>query len=200
MIQEYLNQWQITLNTEQLNQFNQLEELLKKWNKTHNIVSDNDLNYIKERHILDSLTGLHLIKNSLNHVDMGSGMGFPLIPLAICLPQCKFTGIEPRSKRVTIINQILRELSLKNVNLVCSQAEKTNLTPQTYDSVSCRALGSLSEDWKRADFFLKPKGIFITFKGSYEVIQDKNIIKCTSSPYKTRSDSKEYYLVQILKE
>jgi len=180
-----------------------LAELFIHWNKKHNLISKDDENILWERHIFDSLRVYPSLRNwcsnhpnNYSHLDMGSGMGFPLIPLAISFPEIEFHSIEPRDKRVRILKQFKRELKLDNIYFNTGKAEDFITTDymEFFNSVSCRALGNLYEDWKRAEPFLKQKGKFITFKSNSE----KNIFErppWESTPYKNMEQIEPYYIV-----
>jgi len=146
--------------------------LIRKACKTQNLVSEEDLPHLFARHVQDSLAPL-LQAQELNldtpglWLDFGSGAGFPLLPLAIALPQWRFVGVEPRNLRARHLQNLCTELDLKNVRILCAKAEATQTFPDIKAKcqvVSCRAVGSIPEDAKRAFPFLVPGGHFVTFK------------------------------------
>lgn len=191
------------INDSQIQQLSQMCELYLKWNQKHNLISKSDEGIIWERHILDSLTMKQFLKtnqSSLKILDMGSGMGFPLIPNSISSPAHEFHSIEPREKRVRILRQLKRELKINNLYLNTGKAEDyvSRETQECFDVVSCRALGNLHEDWKRAKVFLKPGGKFITFKTHSE----KHVFTEDPWAYKEYSfleDTEPYYIVVRVK-
>lgn len=191
------------INHFQTQQLIQMCELYLKWNQKHNLISKSDEEIIWERHILDSLTMKQFLKTnnpSLKILDMGSGMGFPLIPNSITSPAHEFHSIEPREKRVRILRQLKRELKINNLHLNTGKAEDyvSRETQEKFDVVSCRALGNLQEDWKRAEVFLKPGGKFITFKTHSE----KHVFTEDPWVYKEYSfleDTEPYYIVVRVK-
>ncbi len=149
-----------------------LNSLTKKASTSQNLVSDEDLPQLFTRHIQDSLAPL-LLPNELNletpgqWLDFGSGAGFPLLPLAITLPHWKFVGVEPRNLRARHLQNICQELGLANVRILCAKAEAVQTFPDIKgkcEVVSCRAVGSLLEDARRALPFLAKGGHFVTFK------------------------------------
>ena len=188
-----------TIHNDQIEKLIQLSDLTLKWNKKNNLISKDNEKIIWERHIFDSLEALKILQNGNNNdsiLDMGSGTGFPLIPLTILFPNLKFSSIEPREKRVRILRQFKRDLNLKNLKLNIGKTEDylSKLTANSFDFVSSRALGNLNEDWQRANSFLKEGGKFITFKSSSE----KEIFNQTpweSIQYNHLEDSEPYYLV-----
>lgn len=195
------NQFQI--NGSQIQQLTQMCDLYLKWNQKHNLISKSDEEIIWERHILDSLTMKQILdkhKSPIKILDMGSGMGFPLIPNSICSPIHEFHSIEPREKRVRILRQLKRELHLNNLHLNTGKAEEyvSRETQENFDIVCCRALGNLHEDWKRAEGFLKPGGKFITFK----TLSEKHVFTeepWTYQEYSFLENSEPYYIVVRVK-
>ena len=150
----------------------QWEAFLRKAAGAQNLVSETDLPYLWERHILDSIApllaaeALSLPKGGL-WLDIGSGAGLPVIPLAICLPHWSFVAIEPRTLRAQHLANAHKELGLSNLRVLCSKSEALVSFPdlrQKATVVSTRAVGKIPEDARRAQPFLLPQGTFVTFK------------------------------------
>ena len=153
---------------EQLDRLNKFEAMVRKESKQQNLVSVGDLPNLRERHSEDSLQLLCIPfpYPPATWLDMGSGAGFPLIPLAIALPSVRFIGVEPRGNRARFLNRVVRELEL-DVQILASQVEAISDWPNlagSMDVVSCRALGSFMEDFHRALPLLKVGGVFATLK------------------------------------
>ena len=154
-----------------------LEKELRKASGAQNLISDIDLPHLWERHILDSLApllpevGLELEPPGL-WIDIGSGAGLPVLPLAICLPSWKFISIEPRPLRAQHLNRMASLLGLGNLQVLCSKSEALQTFPNLARQarvVSTRAVGKIPEDGRRALPFLRPSGTFLTFKHSEQV-------------------------------
>lgn len=102
--------------------------------------------------VLDSLAAMELpllqdAKEGSSVIDIGTGGGFPLLPLAILLPHCRFTGIDATRKKVDAVGRIIQELRIPNVPVVCGRAEDVGQNPQhreQYDIVLSRAVAELS--------------------------------------------------------
>lgn len=155
----------VSFSEEQLKLFAALGEMVARLNRKHNLVSAGDLPLLRERHIQDSLMALLWTKDAQGaHLDLGSGTGFPLLPLAIAQPGRKFVGVESRSTRVMQMRYLAGELGLENVELVESRIEELPAALGPFETVTSRALGSLSEDWRRAEPYLRSGGRFVTFK------------------------------------
>jgi 16S rRNA (guanine527-N7)-methyltransferase len=196
---EYIEKLNLNLSKSQLDQLSELHAKFKQWNQKMNLVSKEDESKIWDRHILDSLTAsLYIDENTVNLCDMGCGMGFPLLPLAITNPQIKFYGIEPRGKRIQILKQFIRLLEIKNITLYQGTAEEVTL-PLKMDIVTCRAVGSLQEDWVRAQKHMSKSGSFVTFKSQSESWEDPSL-NFKEWGYQTAPTEKKYFLISIQKK
>lgn len=171
-------------------------ELVKAYNRKANLISEGDLSKIETRHLLDSLQPLRhtdLIPSpGSSWADMGSGAGFPVIPLCICLPQIQFFAIEPRQKRFTFLKLVRSELHLDNLQIREGDAEHSGLAELS--RVSCRALGSAEDDWSRANPMLTPSGLFITLK-SMRDCEGYAQPTWDVRPYELPGESKPYCLL-----
>jgi 16S rRNA (guanine527-N7)-methyltransferase len=164
-----------------------------------NLVSKEDEEKIWDRHVLDSLTACKFIKEDTKNIcDMGCGMGFPLLPLAIANPGINFHGVEPRGKRIQILRQFIRLLEIKNITLHQGTAEEVIL-PLKMDVVTCRAVGSLQEDWARAQKHMSKSSSFVTFKSQSESWKDPSL-NFKEWEYQTAPTEKKYFLISIQKK
>ena len=140
IIQKYFND----LTIEQLSQFAKLELLYKDWNSKINVISRKDINELYLRHVLHSLSIAKLIsfKDDTCILDVGTGGGFPGIPLAILFPNCKFHLVDSIQKKITVVNNVVKELDLKNVKTSCSRVETIS---EKYDFVVSRAVTNMKD-------------------------------------------------------
>ncbi len=131
---------QLTENQQSL--YNQSISLHKEWNDKINVISRKDIENIEERHYLHSLTLAHFhpLKPGQTVLDIGTGGGFPGIPLAIFYPDVQFTLVDSIRKKLTIIEDIVEKLELKNVQVKWERAEKIE---NKYDFVTARAVTEL---------------------------------------------------------
>jgi len=139
--------------------------LIKEYNEKINLVSKKDINKIYTRHILDSL----FIKKFLNFenktaIDIGSGAGFPGIPLAISNPSLKIDLYEPIKKRANFLNLVKNTLKLNNVRVINKRIEERDIKNKV-DFVVSRATFSLPILLELSVPFLKTKGLLISYKG-----------------------------------
>lgn len=141
------------LNTTQIAQFEQLFELYRFWNAQINVISRKDIEELYERHILHSLAIAKFctFKPGEKVLDVGTGGGFPGIPLAILFPETQFHLVDSIGKKIKVVNEVAAALKLKNVKASHSRAEQIT---DKYNFVVSRAVTRL------ADFYPWVKGKF----------------------------------------
>lgn len=139
----------ITLTDYQLVSFNKYSESLLEWNKSFNLTAIRDSDNIRIKHFLDSLSCLSVIKNteSINLIDIGTGAGFPGIPIKIALPNIKLTLVDSVGKKVSFCKHIVEALGLENTAVIHDRAEELGRSPdhrEKYDWAVARAVSNLS--------------------------------------------------------
>lgn len=140
LIQQYFKD----LTEEQLSQFKKLESLYIDWNSKINVISRKDIDELYLRHVLHSLSIAKLIsfKENTTLLDVGTGGGFPGIPLAILFPNCNFHLVDSIQKKINVVSIVVEELDLKNVKTSCCRVEKIN---DKYDFVVSRAVTNMKD-------------------------------------------------------
>ena len=129
------------------------EALLKRWNKRYSLVSRGDVPRLRERHVLDSLALAPWLAGRL--ADVGSGGGFPGLPLAIARPQCPVVLIERSERKGRFLRQVLIELKLPNVELVVGDV--ADYRPATlFDTVTVRAVAAPKVAWRLVRHLARP--------------------------------------------
>ncbi len=195
------------LSNDFLNKIHEFCALLLEANKITNLISKNDEQKLLTRHVADSLifatlSTLNSQLSTLNSkwADIGSGAGFPVVPLCLYLPEIKFYAIENRKKRCEFLNSVKQKLNLQNLEIIQSKAESSGL--KNMDFVSCRAVGSLEEDFKRAKEILKKNGCFLTVKSKRIIDElkaknDKLLKRAKVWNYSLPQEEMEYALVEL---
>ena len=127
------------LSDEQVERYTMLESLYPEWNEKINVISRADIGELVVRHILHSLAiaKFGLLDSSHNILDVGTGGGFPGIPLAIMYPDKKFTLIDSIGKKITVVNDIISRLGLKNARGI---QIKSNMFKERFDTIVSRAV------------------------------------------------------------
>ena len=127
------------LSDEQVERYTMLESLYPEWNEKINVISRADIGELVVRHILHSLAiaKFGLLESSHNILDVGTGGGFPGIPLAIMYPDKKFTLIDSIGKKITVVNDIISRLGLQNARGI---QIKSNMFKERFDTIVSRAV------------------------------------------------------------
>jgi len=140
-------------------------ELLERWNRTFNLVSRQDIGRLWERHVLDSLVAQDLLEGH-RMIDLGSGAGFPGLPLAIIEPRRHFTLLDSSERKVRFLRQAVIELGLDNVDVVHARAEALEAT---FDTVLARAVARPEQvlEWSRN--LVRPGGRVVLYAQAPQV-------------------------------
>ncbi|HPN18119.1 MAG TPA: 16S rRNA (guanine(527)-N(7))-methyltransferase RsmG [Chitinophagales bacterium] len=132
------------LSAEQIQKFEQLLPLYSEWNEKINVISRKDLDNFYERHVLHSLSIANVISFQPGEtvLDIGTGGGFPGIPLAILFPETQFILSDSIAKKITVVNEVKTALQLTNVVTIAERAENIK---QEVDYVVTRAVAKMSD-------------------------------------------------------
>ncbi len=141
---DLIRQYFPDISPEQDRQFAMLQELYEYWNERINLISRKDIDNLEERHILHSLAIAQVIqfKPGTKILDVGTGGGFPGIPLAIMFPEARFTLVDSTGKKIKVVNEIIEALQLKNVTARQIRAEELD---GKFDFVVSRAVTRMPE-------------------------------------------------------
>ena len=141
------------LNEKQIIQLSSLKNIYETWNNKINIISRKDIENIYIRHILHSLSIAKFIKfkRDATILDLGTGGGFPGIPLAIIFPDSNFILVDSIRKKIAVVDEVVKELGLKNINSQWSRAEDLEYS---YDFLVTRAVAKMPTliNWSKGRF------------------------------------------------
>lgn len=141
-------------------------ELVAKWNRVHNLTAVRETDQMVVLHVLDSLSLLPHLGGAKSLLDVGTGAGFPGIPIALARPDVEVTLLDSSRKKCTFLEQAKAELGLANVNVACERVESWR-PEHRYDAVVSRAFAELSDFVTQARHLLAPGGRLLAMKGVY---------------------------------
>lgn len=132
---------------EQCKKFEQYLSLLLKWNKIHNLTAIRDVDEVVNRHFLEAIALLPHLGNPKTLVDLGTGPGFPGLPLAIMRPHCHITLIDSAHKKITFCQEVIRTCGLTNATALVGRAEDSAVIRKVgrCDAVISRATWALAD-------------------------------------------------------
>lgn len=184
------NKINIEISDDQINCFEKYYELLIEKNKVMNLTAITDKEDVIVKHFIDSIALIPYLtdkgintNNDLKIIDIGTGAGFPGLPLKIMMPDVKFTLLDSLNKRVSFLNEVIDELELKDIEALHGRAEdyaSDNKYREKYDICVSRAVANLSTLSEYCIPFVKEDGFFISYKAGEseeEINNSKNAIK-----------------------
>ena len=174
-----LKELHIELSDIQISQFITYYELLTEWNSFMNLTAITDFDEVCKKHFIDSIsfikakeeifriTGKNPERDVLTVIDVGTGAGFPGIPLKIVFPNLKITLLDSLNKRVNFLNEVIEKLHLEGINAVHGRAEdfaRKEDYRKSFDLALSRAVANMSTLSEYCIPFVKIKGLFIPYK------------------------------------
>lgn len=180
-MKEIFERYNITLNEEQLKKFDKYYRLLVHYNSMFNLTAIIEREQVYKKHFVDSLLGVdNLTMETL--IDVGSGGGFPAIPLKIVNPNIKLTLLEATGKKCEFLKTVVSELDLKEVTVINGRAEDYAKNPdfrEKFDHASARAVARLNTLLEYCLPFIKVGGSFISYKANAkeEIAECDNALK-----------------------
>lgn len=183
LINEKLN---IDVTDKAAGNINQFAKLFEEYNSHTNLMSKNDVSFLFEKHIFDSLAisfflEKYNLKSELNVLDIGTGGGFPSVPLALCFDDMSVMALDSIGKKIDFIKSVKDKLNLNKLNPVCSRVEDIDSSYKEYfDIVTTRAVSDLNVILEYAVPYLKVGGYFIAYKSKNvdeEINNAKNALR-----------------------
>lgn len=159
---------EVELNEQQIEKFYEYMNLLLEWNKKINLTAITVPEEMILKHFIDSLTIASKIKEGATLVDMGTGAGFPGIPLKIYRKDIKIVLVDSLNKRLNFLKEVIKKLGLEKIETIHSRAEefgKNKKYRETFDVATSRAVANLSTLSEYLLPLVKEKGICICMKG-----------------------------------
>ena len=165
----------LQLSPQQIQAFRLYREEIARWSERTNLTALRTAEEIVREGFLDSLACLRLAPVEASRtLDIGSGAGFPAIPIRLARPSLRLTLVEAARKKATFLRHIVRCLDLQDVRILCCRAEALAVDPDergVYDLALARAVAPLHEQVRLAAPFLRPGGIFLAQVGQGSILQ-----------------------------
>ncbi|MBM6833326.1 16S rRNA (guanine(527)-N(7))-methyltransferase RsmG [Megamonas hypermegale] len=160
----------LNLTEDQISAFNKYYELLYEWNKKINLTAITEPKDVAIKHMVDSLSCFKadLFKENISLIDVGTGAGFPGLPLKIFYPSLKLTLLDSLNKRVKFLQLVVDELGLKDVEVIHARSEEAARNKkyrEKFDLATARAVARLPIICEYCLPFVKDGGTFIALKG-----------------------------------
>lgn len=169
--QKDLKEFDIYLDKMQMDQFLQYYELLIEWNSFMNLTAITEFSEVVKKHYVDSLSIVKAIpdlsEKKYSLIDIGTGAGFPGIPLKIIFPDLKITLLDSLNKRIVFLDKVISSLNLNGIEAIHGRAEdlaKPGGLRESYDICVSRAVANLATLSEYCIPFIKKKGYFIAYK------------------------------------
>lgn len=201
LINKYFCEKGIALSDKQVKSFVVYSQILLEWNREFNLTRITDPKEIVIKHFLDSVLPYEIFDKNSSVLDVGTGAGFPAIPLAILNPSMQFTLVDSLLKRINFVNEVIKTLELKNATAIHSRVEvivhDKNYRNQ-YNYTICRAVAKLPTLCELCLPFLKMGGKMIVYKSKEvesEIIASTNALALCGGVYR---EQKSYELPEYM--
>lgn len=161
----------LSISEKQEEQFMKYYELLVEWNKVMNLTGITEFDEVMRKHFLDSLSIVKAIekKDALRVLDLGTGAGFPGIPLKIMFPEWDIVLLDSLNKRIKFLNEVIGQLGLEKITAIHGRAEdfaRKEEYREKFDLVVSRAVANLASLSEYCLPYVKQQGVFVSYKAS----------------------------------
>lgn len=167
-LEKYLQKMSVEYTEAQLNQFELYHQMLSEWNQKINLTAITEPDEVALKHFADCIYGMDKIPQGASVIDVGSGAGFPGVPLKIMRPDISVLLLDSLNKRILFLNELISALQLDGIKAVHSRAEdgaKAELR-ESFDVATARAVANLNVLSEYCMPYVKIGGSFLAYKGS----------------------------------
>ncbi len=170
ILKQGIQDFGLEANETVLNNFQKYRELLVQWNQKMNLTGIEDEKEVFIKHFLDSISTVTngYVQNEMSLIDVGTGAGFPGLPLKICLPELKVTLLDSLNKRINFLQEVAKEIQIDDIEFIHGRAEdfgKKEEYREQFDIATARAVAGLPVLMEFCVPFIKVGGYFVCLKG-----------------------------------
>lgn len=170
ILKQGIEDFGLEANETVLNNFQKYRELLVQWNQKMNLTGIEDEKEVFIKHFLDSISTVTngYVQNKMSLIDVGTGAGFPGLPLKICLPKLKVTLLDSLNKRINFLQEVAKEIEIDDIEFIHGRAEdfgKKEEYREQFDIATARAVAGLPILMEFCVPFIKVGGYFVCLKG-----------------------------------
>lgn len=198
LMEQGLGEYSIGLSDRQMNQFYEYYQLLLQWNKVMNLTAITELEEVVTKHFVDSLALVKVldreILDGMKVLDLGTGAGFPGIPIKITFPGVKMVLLDSLNKRIKFLDEVIERLGLEDIRVIHGRAEDYGRDGQyreMFDLCVSRAVANLATLSEYCIPFVKIGGFFIPYKSGNvqeEIDQAKGALKLLGGRMEARAE------------